>query len=221
MTLCQQSYQPAALLKALQHKIPAAELAVQSLPQCPDIQLWLLDENYPQWQLSNEQAAALMDNPPYWSFCWASGQVLARHILGNRELVRGKTVADFGAGSGIVAIAAKMAGAKRAIACDTDPLARLACEHNALLNRLTIETISDIMTVQSVDVISVADVFYDRDNLSLLASLQQRCSTLLVADSRCKGNALPKLSIIGEFNSHTVPDLDESKEFNHVFIYSN
>jgi len=212
---------PKPLLKALQEKIPAAALEVQQLPQCPSIQLWLLANNYPQWQLNNEQAAELMDNPPYWSFCWASGQVLARYILDHPALVRGKVVADFGAGSGIVALAAKLAGASRAIACDIDPLARLACKHNAALNQLSIETCDDIMQLNNVDLITVADVFYDRDNLPLLIPLNKHSKALLVADSRCKGSALPGLSIIDAFDSHTVPNLDESKEFNHVFVYSS
>ena len=62
----------------------------------------------------------------YWAFCWASGQVLARYLLDHPERVRGKVVMDVGAGSGVVGIAAKIAGAKRVIACDIDPNALAA-----------------------------------------------------------------------------------------------
>lgn len=162
-----------------------------------------------------------MDNPPFWSFCWASGQVLATFLKSQPNLVKKKRVADFGAGSGVVAIAAMQAGASVAIACDSDDDARTASVCNASLNRVAIDTCDNLLKLPEVDVITVADVFYDRDNLPLLSQLQQRCNTLLVADSRLRGAALPGMHIVDSFHSHTVPDLDESNEFRHVFIYRN
>ena len=47
---------------------------------------------------------------------------------------RGGTVADLGCGSGILAIAALLLGARRAWACDTDPPAMRATAANAALN---------------------------------------------------------------------------------------
>ena len=70
------------------------------------------------------------------------------------------------------------------------------------------------------DIITVADVFYDRDNLPLLTAMQKRYSTLWVADSRLKGEALPGLAIVEQRESFTVPNLAESSEFNHVNIYT-
>ena len=37
--------------------------------------------------------------PPYWAFAWAGGQALARYMLDNPDVVAGKRVLDFGAGS--------------------------------------------------------------------------------------------------------------------------
>ncbi|MBZ2190038.1 50S ribosomal protein L11 methyltransferase [Alcanivorax sp. JB21] len=46
----------------------------------------------------------------------------------------GKTVLDFGCGSGVLAIAALLLGAERVLACDIDPQALLATRENAILN---------------------------------------------------------------------------------------
>ncbi len=48
----------------------------------------------------------------------------------------GKTVIDYGCGSGILAIAALLLGAERAIACDIDPQALIATRENARKNRV-------------------------------------------------------------------------------------
>ncbi len=48
----------------------------------------------------------------------------------------GKTVLDYGCGSGILAIAALKLGAKQAIACDIDPQALLATQENARKNQV-------------------------------------------------------------------------------------
>ena len=209
------------LQEKLQARIPQATLAVSTLPDCPSLKLWLLNADYPQWELNADQAADLMNEPPFWSFCWASGQVLANHLLENPALVKDKLVVDFGGGSGVVAAAAKMAGASKAINCDIDSDARLASECNAELNMVTIDTINSIDDIPHCDVITVADVFYDRENIPLLSVLQSRAKILLVADSRLRGQALPGMEIVAEAKSHTVPDLDESQEFRHVFIYKS
>ena len=160
-----------ALENAMQLSIPAAKLVVQSLPMVPEIKLALIDSAYPQAALGSEQVEALMDDPPYWAFCWASGQVMARYLLDNPSEVRGKTVVDFGCGSGVVAIAAMMAGAKRSVALDLDQNALVASEVNASLNELSLDIGKGIQQL-SVDpkksLLLIADVFYDRDNIPLL-----------------------------------------------------
>jgi predicted nicotinamide N-methyase len=207
----------------LQSRIPGSRLKKTQLPQAPELSLYLINEDYPRDGLTREQAEALMDNPPYWVFCWASGQVLGHWVLDNPDWVKGKTLVDFGAGSGVVGIAAKMAGARRVILCDLDQTALQAGELNARMNGVNVGFSAAIEDLLEEDVsnwiITVADVFYDRDNLPLLETLLDRFATVLVSDSRLKGQPLRGMDIIGDYDSHTVPDLDESSEFNSVTLY--
>ena len=205
-------------------RIPGARLEWQRPPQTPELPLLLISEDYPRQGLPADVAEALMDDPPYWCFCWASGQVLARYLLDNPSLVAGKTVVDFGAGCGIVAIAAKLAGAERAIACDLDSIALAATRVNAEASGVELEYSEDIAQILNdaqyqSSVVTVADVFYDRENLPILSKFNAFFSEVLVADSRLKGMPLLGLNTLEVIASHTVPDLDESHEFNSVTLY--
>lgn len=204
----------------LDHAVPSARLSLVEISDKCRIQLWLMSEDYPQHQLSQDQIYHLMDNPPYWSFCWASGAVLAQLILDNPHWVADKTVVDFGAGSGVVAIAAKLAGAKSVIACDNDAVALDACRLNAEQNGVSLEYCDDYSTAPSADIITVADVFYDRNNLPLLQDMTSRYQDVWVSDSRLKGRALPGLGLRSQHDSHTIPDMAESAEFNTVSFYT-
>ena len=55
--------------------------------------------------------------------------------------------------------------------------------------------------------------------MPLLETMLDRFVTVLVSDSRLKGQPLPGMDIIGDSDSHKVPDLDESREFNSVTLY--
>ena len=124
---------PAALQQALAELLGDASLSIESLPGT-DIQLWLIDALNMDRAFSPEETRRILEEPPYWCFCWASGLVLARWLAERPEWVRGKRVLDFGAGSGVAAIAAAKAGAAEVVACDLDPLALAACRANAELN---------------------------------------------------------------------------------------
>lgn len=210
------------LQSTLQLKVPNAQLVEQALFQVPEIALALIEDSYPQAELSQSQIDNLMDSPPYWAFCWASGQVMARFLLDNPSLVEGRTVIDFGSGSGVVAIAAAKAGAKRAIALDIDPAALMASKLNASLNGITIETMQQLDNKEinlSSSLLLIADVFYDRDNIPMLSGFIQDYADVIVADSRVKPSELRGLSEIDRLSSSTVPDLGESSDFNSVGIF--
>ena len=211
---------PKNLTTCIQKMLADASISEQVLPQCPEIKLWLVDPAPMQRSFSQEEILAIQAYPAYWAFCWASGQVLARYILQNPELVKDKRIMDFGAGSGIVAIAAIMAGAKHVIACDIDPDALLSCQENARLNNVEFELHGDLFEFdQEIDLLIAADVLYDKENLPLLDVFLQKAPEVLVADSRVKNFDFPPYTAIGQIDSFTVPDLDELDEFRLVNLY--
>jgi predicted nicotinamide N-methyase len=114
-----------------------ANTVVAAPPLVPEIRLRLTSEITPLWHATEITLAQSQLPPPYWAFAWAGGQALARHILDRPDLVRGRTVLDFGAGSGVVAIASAMAGG-RVTAAEIDPFAAAAIALNAALNKVEI-----------------------------------------------------------------------------------
>lgn len=137
---------------------------VSQPPACPEIDLWLATEVTPLWEAT--EAALLRVNvpPPYWAFCWAGGQALTRYVLDNPELVRGKRVLDFAAGSGATAVAAAKNGAASVLAADIDPLACAVIPMNAELNGVEIMVTADDVVGQPCqwDVVVAGDVCYER-----------------------------------------------------------
>lgn len=133
-------------------------------PACPEIDLWLATEVTPLWEAT--EAVLLRCNlpPPYWAFCWAGGQALTRYVLDNPELVRGKRVLDFAAGSGASAIAAAKNGAVLVEAADIDAMACAVIPMNAALNGVQIEVLSDDVVGSECrwDVVVAGDVCYER-----------------------------------------------------------
>jgi predicted nicotinamide N-methyase len=106
--------------------------------------------------------------PPFWSAAWAGGRALARYLLDNPEAVRGRRVIDIASGSGLVAIAAAMAGAATVTAYDVDPLAIAAITANTGANCVTVHAVcADVLDQDDIpppgtDVLLVADAFYER-----------------------------------------------------------
>ena len=134
-------------------------------PLVPEILLHLTDEAMDLWQATEADLGRTGLPPPFWAFAWAGGQALARHVLDHPEIVRGARVLDFAAGSGIVAIAAGLAGARQVVAAEIDPYARAAILINATDNGVTIEA-PDIdyldRGAHGFDVVLAGDVFYER-----------------------------------------------------------
>lgn len=217
---------------ALNQVLPTAKLTktlvpLLSQPSQP-FYLWLIDENFCHQDLTPEIIENLWANCPYWVFAWASGQVLAHYILQNPHIVKDKIVMDFGAGSGIVGIAAKIAGAKQVICCDIDKVSLLACQANAELNGQSIDLLDNLLELKhqfgldKVDVLLVADVLYDKRNLPLLDIFLDFAHGIWVADSRVKNFAHTHYKKITTLdNTTTLPDMDEAKQFNQVVIYHN
>ena len=139
-------------------------------PHVPEIRLRLASEAHDLWLKTEEDLEEIGLPPPFWAFAWAGGQGLARYILDHPDEVRGKRVLDFASGSGLVAIAAKIAGASEVIAADIDPWAGTAVRLNAGENGAEIAFTGDNLIGMpiSADVFLAGDVFYDRDFASAL-----------------------------------------------------
>jgi predicted nicotinamide N-methyase len=136
-----------------------------SPPLVPEVQLHLAEESLPIWQKTEEELGELNVPPPFWAFAWAGGQALARYILDNREIVLGRTVLDLGSGSGLSAIAARVAGAKRVLAADIDAFSIAAIALNARANGVEVESTADDLlglAPDAFDVVLVGDLFYER-----------------------------------------------------------
>ncbi|WP_312966433.1 class I SAM-dependent methyltransferase [Stutzerimonas kunmingensis] len=210
---------PAPLQAALNDLLGDARLVAEPLPGT-DLRLWLIDAANMDRAFSPEETRRILEDPPYWSFCWASGLVLARWLAENPEWVRGKRVLDFGAGSGVAAIAAAKAGAADVVACDLDPLALAACQANAALNEVELRYSQDFFgEADRYDLIIVADVLYDRANLPLLDHFLSRGREALVADSRVRDFSHPLYRRLDVLDACTWPDLAEPAEFRQVSLY--
>lgn len=210
---------PATLQAALGELLGDARLCIATLPDT-DIRLWLIDSANMDRAFNPEETRRILEEPPYWCFCWASGLVLARWLAEHPEWVRGRRVLDFGAGSGVAAIAAARAGAAEVVACDLDPLALQACRSNAALNDVTLGYSDDFFAeADRFDLIIVADVLYDRTNLPLLDQFLSRGREVLVADSRVRDFQHPLYQRLGILEACTWPDLAEPAEFRRVSLY--
>ena len=143
----------------LQHTKPREVALVPEIRLHQGADVSALWERTAQWRRQHDTP------PPYWAFAWPGGQALARFVLDHRELCAGRRVLDFGTGSGLVAIAAAIAGARQVRAVDLDPLAVAACEVNAESNQVRIAVGADDVIgrpLSDVDVVLGGDVLYER-----------------------------------------------------------
>jgi len=164
---------------------------LQSPPLVPELVLHLASESLPIWRRTEEELGEAGVPPPYWAFAWAGGQALARYILDDPELVAGRTVLDFGAGSGLAAIAAAKAGGRSVLALDIDALANAAIRLNAAANRVSVSVSArDVLAegLPEADILLVGDLFYEQNLservLELIENAAMRGIDVLVGDPR-------------------------------------
>jgi predicted nicotinamide N-methyase len=183
----------------------------------PELRLHLADEVYGLWERTGRL--------PFWAFAWAGGLALARHVLDHPEVVRGRTVLDLASGSGLVAIAAALAGASAVTATEIDPLAAVAVGLNADANGVTVAVDQrDPLDgdAAGAEVVLAGDVFYEAPMAGRVLPFLQRArahgARVLIGDP---GRAyLPD----GRFTAvavHTVPTLRalEDAEAKQVTIW--
>jgi len=198
---------------AIEARVLGHGLEVQTLPDCGGLRLWLLRGDVDLNTKCNELLNAT--RLPFWAFCWGAGQALARLLLREPERVRGKCVVDFGAGSGVAAIAAARAGAARVIAIDADPRAREMCLANAELNRVQVEVQSELPF--EWDVLLATDVLYENSNLAYLEQLARSGKTVLIGDPVRAGTPSPRCEPFQTLQARTFPDVDYPHQRVHLY----
>ncbi|MGB7285505.1 MAG: methyltransferase [Salaquimonas sp.] len=205
-----------------------ANTAVCAPPHVPEISLYLADETYDLWNKTEEELEAIGLPPPFWAFAWAGGQGLARYILDDAHIVKNKSVLDIASGSGLVAIAAKLSGAKHVVANDIDPFCASAIKLNASLNQseLEISLINLLENNQQMmdrfDVILAGDVFYDQEMTGRIWPFLQKVANsgklVLVGDPG--RSYLPKTGL-EKIISYDVPvtRILEDSEIKHTSVW--
>jgi predicted nicotinamide N-methyase len=190
-------------------------------PLVPEIRLHLAEESVPIWQKSEDELGEINVAPPFWAFAWAGGQALARYILDNRALFVGQRVLDLGTGSGLTAIAAKLAGAGHVVANDVDELALASVGLNAKANGVEIEISGEDLLMGAelgssagFDVILVGDLFYERqlaDRVVALLDLAARGGALvLVGDPQRSYFPTGKFTQAAEYEVAVTRELEDA-----------
>ncbi|WP_217640834.1 class I SAM-dependent methyltransferase [Blastococcus tunisiensis] len=131
----------------------------------PEVVLHVAADVVALWEAIEVERGTPPTEPPFWAAAWPGGQALARHVLDTPATVRGRSVLDLGSGSGLVAVAAALAGADRVTASDVDPFSHAAVAVNAAENGVApIGLLGDVLGEEppAVDVVLAGDVCYDR-----------------------------------------------------------
>lgn len=219
--MCLDSTEIERLTRLLQKTLPGARVEIQALDLCPSIGLHLVSPENMDRPFTPDEVRSILECTPYWAFCWAAGHALAAFILGNPDICSGRRVLGVGAGSGVAAVAAAMAGAREVTACDTDEDALAAVRANAVLNGVEVGVCRSQAEVKHApDLILASDVFYDRENRPLLEAFPRLAPSVLVADARVRIDDVWPFRKICEMDAVTLPDLGEAEDFGHVGFYT-
>ena len=207
-----------------------ANTTLQTPPLVPEIRLHLAGEVMGLWGETEARSAALASGvahlpPPYWAFAWPGGQALARYILDHPQDVAGKCVLDFGAGSGLVAIAAAKAGGAPVIAAEIDALALAVIELNAAANGVFVEEIENdiIGTNGRWDTILAGDMCYERPLAERLTgwlrSLASEGARVLIGDPGRNYFPANGVQRLASYEVPTSRDL-EDREMRETSVYA-
>lgn len=196
-----------------------ANTRLRAVPLTPEISLLLADEAVPLWHKTEEEIGEAGLPPPFWAFAWAGGQALARHVLDNAGLVRGKSVLDLASGSGLVGIAAMKAGATSVTVADIDAFACAAAALNAAENGVSLATCQDDLLAAQLtarwDVILAGDIFYERDTaqraFDFLSGHAARGAAVLIGDPGRSYLPRDKLLRIADYSVPVTRDLEDAE----------
>jgi predicted nicotinamide N-methyase len=210
-------------------EIVRAETELVGVPLVPEIRLYQGSDPVGLWQRTELSTGRTGLDPPFWAFAWAGGQALARYLLDHPATVQGHEVIDLASGSGLVAIAAAMAGAAAVTAYDIDPLATAAITLNAATNGVAVRVVcADILDMDELpspgtDVALVADAFYERELAGRVTRFFDRAAargaTTLVGDF---GRAYLPRDRLRPLTAYDVPGLGvlEGSDCKHTTVWT-
>ena len=195
-------------------------------PLVPEIKLHLAEESVALWQKTEDELDEMNLPPPYWAFAWAGGQALARYLLDNRHVCRGKSVLDLGSGSGLTAIAAFMCGARTVLAAEIDKLALCSLALNTAANRAVVEPVpTDLLgnPPPPVDVLLVGDLFYERALAGRVVTFMDAAKAagarVLIGDPKRSYFPHGRLTALAEYRVPVTRDL-EDQEIKRTAVWS-
>jgi predicted nicotinamide N-methyase len=152
--------------------------------------------------------------PTYFACAWPAGEALARFLLDRPELVRERRVLDFGTGCGIVAIAAKLAGAVHVAGIDRDPRAVESLARNAealgrAIDALLGDPLAAPLELDGFELVLAADVFYEDARPSEVGAWLRleagRGRRVVVADPGRFMEPLPGMRELEQLRGHRGP----------------
>ena len=191
----------------------------------PELTLRLATEVTPLWAATEDSLAQMNLPPPYWAFAWPGGQAVARFVLDHPELVAGKSVLDFAAGTGLVGIAAAKAGAARVQSCDIDRFALGAIAVNAADNNVEIKVVSADLVgrpLPGIDVVLAGDVCYERPMAervtTWLRGIAATGTLVLLGDPGRAYRPTSGIELLGEYPVPTSLEL-EDRELRDTIIW--
>jgi predicted nicotinamide N-methyase len=195
-----------------------ANTKLLSPPLVPEIKLHLAEESLPIWQKTEDELGEMNIPPPYWAFAWAGGQALARYLLDNPSITAGQKVLDLGSGSGLTAIAARMAGAHAVLAADIDEVALVAIRMNAAANGVTVETTAQDMLGSgpgTAGIILAGDLFYERTlgarMLTFLGACTKAGASVLVGDPQRAYFPKDRFEAVAEYRVPVTRELEDAE----------
>ena len=194
-----------------------AHTSVRRPPFVPEVRLHLADDSVALWEETQVAVDHGQVPPPFWAFVWAGGQALARHLLDHPDLVAGRAVVDIATGSGLVAIAAALAGATDVTATDIDELAIGATRLNANLNSVPLRTAAvDVREIVADPgtLVTVGDVFYDEKIAAVMRAELTRLAAagadVLVGDPHRAYLPREALEVLASYDVDVETDIEDA-----------
>jgi len=189
---------------------------LQAVAGLEGIRLHLADEALPLWHAVQGELRDSDAPLPFWAFAWGGGLALATYLREQPEAVRGRRVLDLGSGSGLVAIAAGLAGAAAVTGSDIDPFAEAAIALNARANGVRVDVVGRDLLEEDppdVDVILAGDTWYEQPLalrvLPWLKRAQQNGIDVFVGDPGRRYLPSAELSELASYEVRTTTELED------------